>query len=82
MFFSRAAQSFPFPAKSPIFNRMLKSYKTTLLGLGCIALGALALWHNWLPNVGAWNNVAYFQNGPEALLIVGIGLLHAKDHDK
>ena len=59
-----------------------KSWRTTSLGIACILLGLHSFFALWLPIKfdAVWFNLVHVENGPIALIVVGIGLIHARDH--
>jgi hypothetical protein len=61
---------------------MIKSWKTSLLGAGSILLGLWVLRVVYVPNNTLYFNICYVWPGAFSLIVAGIGLIHAKDHDQ
>lgn len=59
---------------------MIKSWRTSLLGLCCIGVAIWSMSVTYVPIQPLRFNLLYVWSGQEALLLVGLGLLHARDH--
>jgi hypothetical protein len=59
---------------------IFKSWRTTACGLVCMAMGFWSAHVMYVPTNTVKFNLLYALNGQEALFIVGIALLHARDH--
>jgi len=56
------------------------SWRTTLLGLGSMAFGLHSFILQWVHGQTLYFNLYYVETAPIAVILMGIGLLHAKDH--
>lgn len=58
----------------------MKSWRTTLFGLAAIAYALWLLKDTYVPWQTWRFNLAHVWPTPIALILIGIGLIHAKDH--
>jgi hypothetical protein len=58
----------------------MKSWRTTTCGAVCIVIGLWSAHIHYVPTASWHWNLIYALNAQEALLGVGIGLIHARDH--
>jgi hypothetical protein len=59
---------------------IFKSWRTTACGAVCIVVGIWSAYVHYVPTTTPLWNFIYVLNAQEALLGVGIGLIHARDH--
>jgi hypothetical protein len=61
---------------------MIKHWKTSLAGVGCIVFGLFSM-HATYNSIEPWAmRIESLWSGQIALIVVGIGLLFAADHNK
>ena len=61
---------------------MIKSWKTTILGVIAIGFGLWLMHVRYVPSNTLRFNLVYVWPESFSLIFAGIGLVHAKDHDK
>jgi hypothetical protein len=61
---------------------MIRHWKTSLFGLLCIIWGLWLAHVTYVPTNTLRFNLVYVWPAAELFLITGLGLIHAKDHDK